>query len=203
VKLEMSTKSDLVGLKLHRSKEGTGTLIATLSFEHEVTADEAKKILGNDFHAMAFSGMRVEDGEEGAREYVFPYEQMTPALVGEIHNLKVCGFELTAVQPSVKRIVPIKRKSAILATTTVDVIIDDSKKKRELISELCLSFGKSVDTNWTASQQSLPLDATDGVAATKSGPWGNGPKIPAQTMQEDIANIAAADGHKVPFLKTM
>jgi hypothetical protein len=152
------------GLALHYH-EDTNTRTMTVALAVKVKEDEAKKILGEEFHATAFGPMTDIDGEP-----IFRYKTLAPSLTCEIHRATIAGVGPVVCQPEVKSITPVRGEAAVI----VDIRLPIKLEQPKLAGELAAKFGEVVDVSLQASQQQLPLGgAVVGIIKKRTGPWGN------------------------------
>ena len=163
MRIDANFHADMRGLALHYH-EDTSTRTMTVALAVKVKEEEAKKILGEEFHATAFGPMTDIDGEP-----VFRYKSLAPALTCEIHRATIAGVGPVVVQPEIKAITPVKGEAAVLIDLRLPIKLENKKQL-----ELAMSFGESVDVSLQVLQHELPLNGADvGVVKKGTGPWGN------------------------------
>lgn len=130
--------------------EDVDTLSATCVFRWRVGPDEAKSVLGDAFHQLAFGPMRID--ADGDAE--FDYSELKPSFDTEAHVLKICKSAAVAVTPQVYRIVPSKKRLAVVVVyMRLSILLDGD----DLLTKLAHSVGHEVDLHLQVSQPQLPL----------------------------------------------
>ena len=155
-------KGDLVAIPFNFS-EDTNHRSFSPTIRVGCTAAEARKKFGEVFERIAFGSPK-----EGSND--FGYKSMTPAIVCEVHKLKICGADAGTVQPEIIKIKPIDDKCEV----AVDIRLPINMKGRKgLAGAVAMEFGAVIEVELEASQMSLELPV-----AKKKSPFGN-PKLVA------------------------
>lgn len=169
MRMDVNFKADLIGISMHYREE-TDTRMATLKVNKKIEESEAKTILGDRFHRVAFAAATVEEDDDGGREWEFGYTELKPKFVFEQHSLKIAGHGPLAVQPEIKSIKPSgKGEKAVTVQIYLPILVEGPK----VIGDLVARFGDAVDIGLTASQAELPLDGATKRVVKRNGAFGN------------------------------
>lgn len=171
MKIDAGFKADLTAIKAAHDADSNAKTI-TVTLDTKVSADEAKRILGDEFHKLAFGTMSIND--EG--EAVWLYKRITPGLVLEKHTAKLLGHGPFPVMPVLTSIEPVKGDRAVVATLQLPLLFESKAFGGELLDKL----GDVIDVHMAAAQLELPGTKPTGTVRDNAGPFGNGKVVPIQ-----------------------
>ncbi len=164
MKFDCKWKGDLVAIPFNFN-EDTNHRSFSPTIRVGCTAAEAKKKFGAEFERIAFGTLK-----DGSND--FGYRSMTPAIVCEMHKLKICGADAGAVQPEIIKIKPIDDKCEVAVDIRLPI---NMKGRKSLAGAVAMEFGAVIEVELEHSQLDLDLEVT---TAKKKGPFGN-PKLVA------------------------
>jgi hypothetical protein len=144
----------------------TQTRMATFVVKVGVSAKEAAKKFGDEFHRIAFGLMTQGDGVVKHCQ-----QKITkPALVCEAHQIKVLGHKVRVI-PEINEIVLVENEPEAIVPITLSLPCEQISK--ELIADLASRCGDVVEFDFKPELMELPGVNTGPVIKKKTAGYGN------------------------------
>lgn len=150
--------ADVVNFHVKTNKANDGRE-ASVDIEIGLKQEEAKKKFGDDFESLAFSTMRVMEGEDGGDTFRFLVDSVKPgsAVVFERHRVAVDDEEIEC-QPELLSIKPVEGEAKVVAKIRLSVDVG----KKALLNKLCGSVGQVVKIAFNPQQGTLNFQGANG-----------------------------------------
>lgn len=167
MRIDANLKGDLVKVKASTDSD-TGTKTITAVIVTKITDTEALRILGQDFHKLAFAAFSEHEGNP-----VSLFKSIKPALGVEKHTVKIMGHGPFPVIPMLTGIKPCKDERAVFATFELPLLFESVEFGGKLLDKL----GEQLDVSLKAAQLEIPGTEKAGIVKNNAGPFGHGKAV--------------------------
>lgn len=194
MKVKGTMNADVVGFSIKRNQAHTGKE-ANVDLEIGFKREEAERRIGEDFVALAFSTMRVVEGEDDEGDSV-------KSLVDRIKPGKNCSLERHRIviitdpeketeteiemQPELISIVPVEGEEKVLARFRIPIDVS----KASVINALTKLVGDTVKVRWNPQQGTLDFDKA-GASRNGNGHEEDDGEEAGDSVDSEVAEASA------------
>lgn len=170
MKLKGTFSVDIRRFEIKSDSSNTGKE-ALVDIEIGLKQEEAEKKIGEDFVALAFSTMRVQENDEGEDGYHHLVDSIKPGrnCILEQHRITIDDQPEFVAQPELLRIKPVDGEPKV--TALIRIPIDVSKAA--VINALTKLVGESVKVKLNAAQGELAFSGGNGNGKHAGGEDGD------------------------------
>lgn len=140
--------SGKIGIRKIAYYDSTGERMCTAVLKVRMTEEEAVDNLGEEFKAVAFSGLNKTGGE-----ITHGFKSISPAFVFDKHIVEILGKKFP-VKPEVPKVVSIEGEEAVEIEIIIPLPVTMNTKK--FYSEFVLAVGTTQDVEFALEQTEIP-----------------------------------------------
>jgi len=152
MQINATFKADLASLSF-KHNEGSGARTVAIGLKTKVPQEKAASLLGEEFEALAFGSMSIQEGADGEQSHNYGYDQIKPSGIFEGHSLAIGSLKGLSTQPKIKTVTPAEDAATPTVIVNLECLI--AYDNATTAGELATSLGKVVTVKLKPSQGQL------------------------------------------------